>query len=398
MTAPSLTYSLTNGSTADASQVMQNLNDLLNGYTDGTKDLSISALTCAGTATLNGHVNLGNASADDLSITASLATSIPIKTTNSYDIGSATLGLRALYFGANSQTTKIIGSASMSATYTLTLPVDAGLNGQALQTNGSGVTSWAPLQTGVTSPSTSGGDATTTLTTTDGFATVLCTTGTHTCTVALPAAASSTGRRIYIKKVDASTGKVTIDANSTEKINVTLDTFDMHNIGDFVELVCNGTGWYTTAIRGTTNWESFTPTGSWVSNVTYTGFRRRVGDTLEMSVYILGNTGAPTATVLKLTIPSSFNIDTTKVANASDSNSEPFGILSVRDAGTIQFTGIVVYKTATTVQLRFQDDGSGGVAHFDISEVSPMTFSGAAGDSVVIRYSVPITEYAQWST
>jgi len=138
LAAPSLTYTLTNGTTADASQVMQNFNDLLNGITDGTKDLSINALTCAGTATLNGHINLGNSSADDLTITASLASTLPIKTTNSYDIGSSTLGLRALYLGANSQTVAIKGSSSMSATWTLTLPTTAGTNGYLLETNGSG--------------------------------------------------------------------------------------------------------------------------------------------------------------------------------------------------------------------------------------------------------------------
>lgn len=148
MAAPSLTYTLTNGSTADASQVMQNFNDLLNGITDGTKDLSISALTCAGTATLNGHVNIGNSSADDLTITASLASAIPVKTTASYDIGSSTLGIRALYFGRNSQTVNLVGSSSMSATWTMTLPVTAGTAGYALITDGNGVTSWSKEQIG----------------------------------------------------------------------------------------------------------------------------------------------------------------------------------------------------------------------------------------------------------
>lgn len=97
MAAPSLTYTLTNNSTADATQVMQNFNDLLNGYTDGSKDLSISALTCAGTATFNGAVNLGNATGDDITVTGSLASSIPIKTTNTYDIGSSTLLLAKVY-------------------------------------------------------------------------------------------------------------------------------------------------------------------------------------------------------------------------------------------------------------------------------------------------------------
>jgi hypothetical protein len=123
MPAPSLTYTLTNGSTADATQVMQDLNDLLNGITDGTKDLSISALTCAGTATLNGHVNLGNSSADDLTITASLASTLPIKTNTSYDIGGATLGLRKLYLGnGGAGATCSIVSASHGTTREYTVP------------------------------------------------------------------------------------------------------------------------------------------------------------------------------------------------------------------------------------------------------------------------------------
>ncbi len=147
MTSPSLTYSLSNGATADASQVMQNFNDIVNGITDGTKDLSISALTCAGTATLNGSVNLGNASSDDLTITASLAGTIPIKTTATYDIGSATLGLAGIYFGANSQTVRVVGSASMSATWTLTLPTSAGSAGNLFYNTGSGTASWTNLIT-----------------------------------------------------------------------------------------------------------------------------------------------------------------------------------------------------------------------------------------------------------
>lgn len=148
MGAPSLTYTLTNGSTADASQVMQNFNDLLNGITDGTKDLSISALTCAGTATLNGHINLGNASGDDLTITASLASTLPIKTDASFDIGTTSLGLRKAYFGGNSQRVGIGASASTSATYNFILPVSGGTANWQLVTDGSGNTSWTVFNAG----------------------------------------------------------------------------------------------------------------------------------------------------------------------------------------------------------------------------------------------------------
>jgi hypothetical protein len=123
MASPSYTYSLSNGNTADASQVMQNFNDILNGVTDSTKDLSISALTCAGTATLNGNVNLGNSSSDDLTITASLASTLAIKTNNSYDIGSSTLGLRKIFLGNGGVgATCDIVSASHATTREYTIP------------------------------------------------------------------------------------------------------------------------------------------------------------------------------------------------------------------------------------------------------------------------------------
>ncbi len=123
MAAPSYTYSLTNGATADAAQVMQNYNDILNGVTDGTKDLTINAITCNGAASFKGTVALGDAAADDITHTGSLASTIPIKTNNTYDIGSATLGLRKLYLGnGGAGSTCDIVSASHATTREYTIP------------------------------------------------------------------------------------------------------------------------------------------------------------------------------------------------------------------------------------------------------------------------------------
>lgn len=146
MAAPSVTYTFTNGTTADGTQVSQNFTDLINGASDGTKDYTISALTCGGTATLNGSVILGNASSDDLTVNASLASTIPVKTTNSYDLGSSTLGLQSIYFGssAGAFTTRLIGAA-VAASWTMTLPTGAGTANYVLFTNGSGVTSWSQI-------------------------------------------------------------------------------------------------------------------------------------------------------------------------------------------------------------------------------------------------------------
>jgi hypothetical protein len=141
---PSYTYALANSTTADATQVMQDFNDILNGVKDGTKDHSINALTCAGTATFNGNVTLGDSSADTVTWTASLASSISIGTTNTYDVGGSTLALRSIYLASSdsaARATRIIGG-TVASNWTLTLPTTAGTAFQVLKTDGAGVTSW----------------------------------------------------------------------------------------------------------------------------------------------------------------------------------------------------------------------------------------------------------------
>lgn len=83
-------------------------------------------MTVAGALTANGNVTLGNSSSDDVTVTGSLASTINIKTTNSYNIGSSTIGLAGIYFGssAGAFTTRVIGSA-VGASITLTLPATA---------------------------------------------------------------------------------------------------------------------------------------------------------------------------------------------------------------------------------------------------------------------------------
>lgn len=58
MAFPSVTYTFSNGTSADATQVNTNFTDLINGLSDTTKDISINAITSAGTATLSGAVVL----------------------------------------------------------------------------------------------------------------------------------------------------------------------------------------------------------------------------------------------------------------------------------------------------------------------------------------------------
>ena len=141
----SVTNTFTNGTTADADEVNANFTDIINGTSDGTKDFSISALTAAGSATLNGNCTLGNASGDDITISGSLAATIAIKTDGSFNIGSATLGLDKVYFGDGGGNTVYVTAPAIAADFiftlpaiTMTMPTADGTAGDLMITDGSG--------------------------------------------------------------------------------------------------------------------------------------------------------------------------------------------------------------------------------------------------------------------
>lgn len=62
-------------------------------------------------------------------------------------------------------------------------------------------------------------------------------------TITLPAAASSAGRVLYIKKIDASANAVTIDGNASETID---DALTKANTTQYLSytIVCDGAEWW----------------------------------------------------------------------------------------------------------------------------------------------------------
>ncbi|MBP6151890.1 MAG: hypothetical protein KA413_00295 [Candidatus Methylopumilus sp.] len=134
MAAPSVTYTFSNSTTADATQVNTNFTDLVNSLSDGLKDLTVSSLgtatiTVSGAATFNGTVALGNATTDDVTITGYVASDILPKTTGTASLGSATQAWEDIYLdeGAtnggsvyfNAGTTSYLQSSADGATLTV---------------------------------------------------------------------------------------------------------------------------------------------------------------------------------------------------------------------------------------------------------------------------------------
>lgn len=116
MANPTVTYSFSNSTTADATQVNTNFSDILTALTDGLKDITVGTVSVTGASTLQGAVAFSGTST--------------VVATNG---GSSTVGATT--------STVILAPAGTIASYTLTLPASPA-EGQvlAIVTNGNEIT------------------------------------------------------------------------------------------------------------------------------------------------------------------------------------------------------------------------------------------------------------------
>lgn len=312
MAGPSVTYTFTNSTTADGTQVSQNFTDLINGCTDGTKDFSINALTCAGAATFNGNVTIGNASGDDLTITASLASTVNVKTTNTYDFGSATIAMRSFYIAASDGAARSIRllAGAVSASYTLTFPTAAPTNNKSILTlTSAGVGSFEHRSIQTTTSLTNASSPYTVLQTDE---LILCNAASGAITLNLPAASSSTGKTLRIKKTDTSLANaVTLDGNSSETIDGATTT-TLNTQYETVEIVCDGSNWHITQRLIPSGPTSYTPTFTGLGTVTVSTCKWwRNGRFIK--VIGSGTAGTVTADGVSATLPSGLTSNSTDI-------------------------------------------------------------------------------------
>lgn len=125
-------------------------------------------------------------------------------------------------------------------------------------------------------------------------------------------------------------------------------------------------------------WETFTPTGSWTTNVTYTGLKRKVGDTFHYRVKI-AISGGVDATTLRINLPDG-EIDPAKTfADTEDKN---LGIASYFDSGTGVISQGVRIGYSSVTQVIISTNGS------SFTDVAPITW--ANGDTITMRFKAAI--------
>lgn len=366
MASPSVTYTFTNGTTADAAQVNQNLTDILNGLTDGTRDLTINALSMNGALSVSGGATLGDSSADDVSILGSLAASIVIKTTNTYDIGTSALSIRSIYLSdsaGNARAVRVKAGVTPSS-YTMTLPTSAGTTGMGVNTDGSGTLSFRYPDKVLASQ-------TTTYAATGDEVVIPCDATSAGFTVGLPAAASYTGKRYTIVKTDSTFNVVTVDGNASETINGATTT-TLNTQYEAVTIVSDGTNWLianrripglTTAYTLVIGGSSGAPTQG--AGATKAATWRRMGDCIEINFFYKQTAGGSSGTGdYTFPLPTGLTIDTAKQPVTADGvNVVGFGWVSNaangKDASTIP-AKIVPY-TSSALAILAQTDVSSNI-------------------------------------
>lgn len=134
-----------------------------------------------------------------------------------------------------------------------------------------------------------------------------------------------------------------------------------------------------------TDWVTFVPTGSWVTNTTYIGKWKREGDSAIFDIgWVLS--GAPNATGLRFNLPPGLSVDTTKITGTDET------FLSqgkASDSGNVDYAANAAYDTTTSIRIR----NIGSSNNATITNTIPFTWGAADYGNIVVK--VPI---AGWSS
>jgi hypothetical protein len=314
--------------------------------------------------------------------------------------------------GTNKITIK--APASLTADYTLTLPVDDGTSNQVLLTDGSGVLSWgSPSASAATADGITAGSVKThvpevhasvktvssanyTVLDNDGYAVVYVTTGASDRTITLPAIANNIGRRLMISKADSGAGKVVLAPASTESINGQTSATLHFIVTQYQQITITATasGWISDPISLDLGNLTFTPNATGFGTVSNQFYRsRRDGKILEVTgSFQCGTTATGAGCVSRISLPTGLTIDTTNLSTAMDTEMGTFRRMFNGSGDGVygSETGIMHYDASAgdTAKLYFASTRSS--TEFDNIDA---LFIAATNDKIVVTFRIPITEW-----
>lgn len=203
-------------------------------------------------------------------------------------------------------------------------------------------------------------------------------------TITLPAVTACQGKNLWIKKTNSSVNTITLSGTIDGVTDTTLNTKN-----EMLHLVCDRSQWNIVNRYIDTGKQSFTPTGSWSTNVTYTGFWKRFGDEMQVDVNI-ALAGAPTSAALFLNMPTGYSVDTTKLTAAEGDHTPLLGRGVLHDDAGTSYAAAVIYGSTTTISVSWENANVAPLILTvnGITNVSPFTW--ATSDRAHFSFRVPI--------
>ena len=115
MATPAVSNTLLDGQTIQPGPLNQNFADIVTGLGSGGWDLTISALTVAGTMTIGGNATLGNSVSDKITMSGTVNSDIVPSSSAVYSLGTTSLPWKTvivsvLASGSTAQTNSIYGN------------------------------------------------------------------------------------------------------------------------------------------------------------------------------------------------------------------------------------------------------------------------------------------------
>lgn len=188
-----------------------------------------------------------------------------------------------------------------------------------------------------------------------------------------------------LNSIDVNTQNTATDVAVDEDFTLVVHRQGADKVNLAKAIVDLGPSYFDTDIFEHSKWESFTPTGTW-STGTWSGFKRRVGDTLEVRGRFLVSS-APVGN-FDVTLPDNLRIDTEKF-QSSLSSLEGLGNLSfyLQGPGEV-FYGRMHQNSDTEIRGYYFFDSGAEERRRPLSNNNPGAL--VAGDIVEFDFKVPI--------
>lgn len=213
-------------------------------------------------------------------------------------------------------------------------------------------------------------------------------------TITLPSTASTTGKILRFVKTDASFANIiTIHTGAGDQFGDGTTSTTLNTQQESLTIFSDGAVWRILVRNYPTSWTSYTPTGAWTSNTTYSGLWMRTGNEIIIRGKALF-TGAPNVVATgNMTIPSGLTINISDLLFATAAIVGK-GIYTTSTAVTYDFAPYLLSSSTTSVNfgaLQVISVHTGTVYPNDTDLGTSIPVAIVSGAAIMFECKLPVT-------